>query len=140
MPFDVKAGEALRLQWIARRAELEKALHEQFPEVENWNSRPQIAKLLVLRGWTPEKFTEKKQEPSIDDETLEELPTQFPEFTGLAEHFILGRRLGQLASGNKAWLKHRRQTPSRCSYETGRGISWRRAFPSSGSALARCWG
>jgi hypothetical protein len=106
MPFDAEAGEALRLQWMARRTELEKALHEQFPGIENWNSRPQIAKLLVSRGWTPEKFTEKKKEPSIDDEALEELPAQFPEFTGLAEHFILGRRLGQLAKGDKAWLKH----------------------------------
>ena len=32
------------------------------------------------------------------------LPTTYPEFTGLAEHYILGRRLGQLATGAQAWI------------------------------------
>jgi hypothetical protein len=106
IPFDREAAEQLQEQWTARRNELELRLQQQFPQVTNLNSRRQIAKLLEERGWIPEERTEKTGQPKIDDETLERIIQQYPEFDGLAEHYITGRRLGQLATGTKAWLRH----------------------------------
>src|SRR5262249_6288875 len=103
-PFDTGAAERLRQDWEARRATLEAQLLAQFPAVKNLNSRVQIGRLLESRGWKPQKRTKKTNRPVIDDELLESLPATYPEFTGLAEHFILGRRLGQLANGDKAWI------------------------------------
>jgi DNA polymerase I-like protein with 3'-5' exonuclease and polymerase domains len=103
--FDVEAAEGLKQKWTARRAELEAQLLQQFPGT-NLNSRQQIAALLEARGWAPEKRTAKKGQPKIDDEVLESIPAIYPEFAGLAEHFTLGRRLGQLSNGKKAWLKN----------------------------------
>ena len=103
VPFDAEAAERLRAQWTARRAELEALLRQQFPDTKNFNSRLQIAKLLEARGWIPEQRTEKTGKPKINDELLEALPALYPEFAGLAEHYTLGRRLGQLSSGARAW-------------------------------------
>jgi DNA polymerase I-like protein with 3'-5' exonuclease and polymerase domains len=106
IPFDSDAGERLRAQWVERRNALEARLREQFPQVENWNSRKQITALLESRGWIPEKRTEKTGQAKINDEALESIIALYPEFDGLLEHFVLGRRLGQLATGDEAWLKH----------------------------------
>jgi DNA polymerase I len=103
-PFDTVAAGQLCQDWKARRAVLEAQLRAQFPTVKNLNSRMQIAALLEARGWRPEQRTEKTKRPVIDDALLEALPTTYPEFTGLAEHYILGRRLGQLANGAQAWI------------------------------------
>jgi DNA polymerase I-like protein with 3'-5' exonuclease and polymerase domains len=73
--------------------------------VKNFNSRVQLGKLFESHGWHPEKRTEKTRRPVIDDEVLEALPATHPEFEGLAEHYVLGRRLGQLANGKQAWIK-----------------------------------
>jgi DNA polymerase I-like protein with 3'-5' exonuclease and polymerase domains len=81
-------------------------LRTQFPTVKNLNPRVQIGALLEARGWQPEKRTKKTKRPVIDDELLESLPVTYPEFIGLAEHFILGRRLGQLANGERAWINN----------------------------------
>ena len=105
IPFDRTAAERLRRQWEARRNELEAQLRQKF-KIKNLNSRLQIARLLEARGWKPEKRTEKTGQPVIDDELLETLPEQYPEFTGLAEHYIIGRRLGQLEEGKQAWLSN----------------------------------
>jgi DNA polymerase I-like protein with 3'-5' exonuclease and polymerase domains len=104
-PFDLEAAEQLHQQWTARRAELEAQLLQQFPGT-NLSSRKQLGVLLQARGWIPEKRTKKTGQPKIDDEVLESLPAIYPEFTGLTEHQILGRRLGQLSNGKEAWLKH----------------------------------
>jgi DNA polymerase I-like protein with 3'-5' exonuclease and polymerase domains len=106
VPFDRAAAEQLAQRWQARRAELEAQLRQQLPEIKNPNSRLQIARLLEARGWRPEKRTEKTGQPCIDDELLESLPALYPEFTGLAEHDLLRRRLAQIAYGKKAWLTH----------------------------------
>jgi DNA polymerase I-like protein with 3'-5' exonuclease and polymerase domains len=106
IPFDTEDGERQRDQWMARHARLEAKLHTQFPEVTNWNSRQQIAALLEKRGWVPDRRTEKTGQPKIDDELLESLPQLYPEFEGLAEYYLLGRRLGQLSEGEEAWLRH----------------------------------
>jgi DNA polymerase I-like protein with 3'-5' exonuclease and polymerase domains len=105
VPFDTEAAERLRQQWTARRGALEAQLRPQFPDT-NLNSRIQIGALLEARGWIPEKRTKKTSQPKIDDETLEGLSVTYPEFTGLAEHQIIERRLGQLSNGKEAWLKH----------------------------------
>jgi DNA polymerase I-like protein with 3'-5' exonuclease and polymerase domains len=104
VPFDTAGAVELRECWETRRAALEASLRAQFPTVKNLNSRIQIAGLLEARGWQPEKRTEKTGQPVIDDTLLESLPATYPEFTGLAEHYILGRRLGQLANGKRAWI------------------------------------
>ena len=78
---------------------------EQFPGT-NLNSRPQIGALLEARGWTPEQRTEKTKKPKIDDKILETIPATYPEFAGLADYLILGRRLAQLTHGDKAWRSH----------------------------------
>src|SRR5262245_11281233 len=72
----------------------------------NPGSRLQIGRLLEARGWIPERRTKKKGQPVIDDELLESLPSIYPDFSGLAEHDLLRRRLAQLAHGKQAWLKH----------------------------------
>jgi DNA polymerase I-like protein with 3'-5' exonuclease and polymerase domains len=106
IPFDVEAAKQLRIRWAERRNALEAHLRAQFPEIKKLTSRVQIAKALETRGWVPDKRTEKTGQPVIDDELLETLPERFPEFTGLSEHYLLGRRLGQLSEGKKAWLRN----------------------------------
>jgi hypothetical protein len=103
-PFDAVEATRLCANWKARRAALEAPLRTQFPKVTNLNSRQQLGALLESRGWRPEKPTPKTNKPCIDDAILEALPDTHPEFEGLAEHYVLGRRLGQLANGEKAWL------------------------------------
>jgi hypothetical protein len=105
VPFDTAAAEQLRAKWTARRSELEAQLLQQFPGT-NLNSRMQIGALLEARGWVPGKRTEKTGQPKIDDELLEAIPELYPEFAGLAEHYTLGRRLGQLSNGKQAWCKN----------------------------------
>jgi hypothetical protein len=104
-PFDSTKAEQLAQQLTARRAVLKAKLDRQFPRV-NLNSRTQLGAALVARGWAPEKFTEKKNEPSITDEILDDIATAYPEFGGLSEYFLLGRLIAALIGGDKAWLKH----------------------------------
>jgi DNA polymerase I-like protein with 3'-5' exonuclease and polymerase domains len=104
VPFDVGAAEQRRMDWETKRAALAAPLRKQFPAVKNINSRPQLGALLESRGWVPAKRTPKTQKPVVDDELLESLPATYPEFAGLAEYFVIGRRLGQLAAGKKAWI------------------------------------
>jgi hypothetical protein len=105
VPFDTAAAEQLHEKWTARRSKLEAQLLQQFPGT-NLNSRMQIGALLEARGWVPGKRTEKTGQPKIDDELLDAIPELYPEFAGLAEHYMLGRRLGQLSNGKQAWCKN----------------------------------
>jgi hypothetical protein len=150
-PFDSAAAAQLLEEWETRRAELEAQLLAQFPTVKNLNSRIQIAALLEARGWQPEKRTEKTRQPVIDDTLLDSLPVTYPEFTGLAEHFILGRRLGQLANASERGLAtsgrtaasmaasstsaHRTAAPSTWSPTWRRYRTTRRAHPSRPNAV-----
>jgi DNA polymerase I-like protein with 3'-5' exonuclease and polymerase domains len=104
IPSNVAKAEALRRALAARQNVLGAELARQFPGV-NLNSRQQIGKLLAQRGWVPEQLTPTGK-PSINDDVLEGLPVLYPEFTGIAEYHMLAKRLGQLASGKEAWLKH----------------------------------
>jgi DNA polymerase I-like protein with 3'-5' exonuclease and polymerase domains len=76
-----------------------KVSYEEF----NPGSRDQIAQRLGSKyGWKPERFTEKGN-PVVDDDVLEKLP--YPEAKALAEYMLVKKRLGQIASGNNAWIK-----------------------------------
>jgi DNA polymerase I-like protein with 3'-5' exonuclease and polymerase domains len=105
VPFDTAAAARLSEQWTTRRAELKTKLLQQFPGT-NLNSRPQIGALLEARGWVPENRTERTNQPEINDEVLETITEMYPEFNGLAEYMLLGRRLAQLTDGDKAWCKN----------------------------------
>jgi DNA polymerase I len=73
-------------------------------EVFNPSSRKQIAERLKAKyAWEPEEFT-KSGEPALDEETMAGLP--FPEAATLCEYLMIDKRLGQLAQGQEAWLKH----------------------------------
>lgn len=61
-----------------------------------------IDRLKTMFGWEPVEFT-KDGRAKLDEAVLAELP--YPEIEPLAEYFMLDKRIGQLATGNKAWLK-----------------------------------
>lgn len=134
-PFDVEKAEALYVKLLSRREELEKELVDTFgswyepdgeprvPKVNNRKlgivkgaaytkiklvtfnpaSRAHIAKRLQhLYGWEPKEFTPSGQ-PKVDESVLSEL--DYPEAKLLAEYMMIQKRIGQLAEGDKAWLK-----------------------------------
>lgn len=75
-------------------------------ELEEFNpsSRFHIAnRLKKLFDWVPAEFTQ-TGEPKIDDETLDGLP--WPEAQLIRQYLTIEKRIGQLAEGDKAWLKY----------------------------------
>ena len=124
-PFNEKAAFALVNTLKARRAELDSKLQEVFPPIVeerispktgrplkskvtvfNPASRPQTADR--LRELYPEITFEEteKGNPKVDDDVLESLGERYPEAKLLGEYQLLNKRLGQLADGKEAWLKH----------------------------------
>jgi len=124
-PFNEQAAFALVNTLKARRAELEDQLQSTFPPVEEerWSektgkklktkvtvfnpaSRQQTAER--LQGRYPEIQFEstEKGSPKVDDDVLEALGQTYPEAKLLAEYQLLNKRLGQIAEGKEAWLKH----------------------------------
>lgn len=113
-PFDVEAGKELWYKLAARKSEIENELVETFEPtiVElktktktipfNPASRMQIADRLMKRGWKPEAFTD-GGDPKVDESILSGI--DMPEAAMLNEYLLLNKRLGQLATGNQAWLK-----------------------------------
>lgn len=66
-------------------------------------SRDHIANRLTDKyGWKPTEFTPSGK-PMVDETILSKMP--YPEAKKLAELFLLEKRIGQLATGNEAWLK-----------------------------------
>ena len=112
--FDVKKAESLFSTLASRKQEIETELVNTFePNVIimktktkelpfNPASRQQIADRLQRRGWKPTEFTP-SGEPKVDETTLSSI--DIPEAKLLQEYLILNKRLGQLATGNQAWLK-----------------------------------
>ncbi|UOF81173.1 DNA polymerase [Caudoviricetes sp.] len=77
--------------------------------VFNPGSRQHIAnRLITLFGWEPEEYTE-SGEVKVDETTLNGLP--YPPVPLLVEYLTIDKRLGQLAEGKEAWLKHIRPHP-----------------------------
>lgn len=70
----------------------------------NPSSRDHIIRCLKALGWEPESFTDNGN-PKLDDEILEDLSARFPSGTKLVEYLLLNKRIGQIATGEKAWLK-----------------------------------
>ena len=69
----------------------------------NPGSRDQIASRLIEKyNWKPTRFTPNGK-PQIDETVLSELV--YPEAKVLAEHFMIQKRISQLAEGDTAWLK-----------------------------------
>lgn len=67
-------------------------------------SRDCIAgRLITLYGWKPEKFTDGGK-PQVDEKTI--APLTFPCAPLLLEYLLVDKRIGQLAVGPQAWLKH----------------------------------
>jgi DNA polymerase I-like protein with 3'-5' exonuclease and polymerase domains len=124
-PFDKKAAFALVNTLKARSSEIYDQLQEVFPPVVeerisartgkplktrihsfNPGSRSQIADRLRQRY--PEiKFDKtEKGNVKVDDDVLEVLAQKYPEAGLLSEYVLLAKRLGQIAEGKEAWLKH----------------------------------
>jgi DNA polymerase I-like protein with 3'-5' exonuclease and polymerase domains len=68
----------------------------------NPSSRLMIADRLKEKGWVPTEFTPGGQ-PKIDETILSKL--DYPEAKVLAEHFLIEKRIGQIAEGDQAWLR-----------------------------------
>ncbi|ARO29929.1 DNA polymerase family A protein [Rhizobium sp. NXC14] len=132
--FAFNEAEAIKLyhQLVQRRMEIARDLQVAFPPVEktevfipkvnnkqrgyvrgepftkkwmvefNPSSRQMIADRLQAMGWVPQEFTPSGQ-PKIDETILQALP--YPQAKVLAEHFLVEKRIGQLAEGDQAWLK-----------------------------------
>lgn len=68
------------------------------------SSRDHVAnRLTKLYGWEPTEFTDDGK-PKVDETVLKGLP--YPEAPTLEEFFTVLKRIGQLAEGKEAWLKH----------------------------------
>jgi DNA polymerase I-like protein with 3'-5' exonuclease and polymerase domains len=73
----------------------------------NPGSRDHISRWLkVMRGWKPTVFTNDGK-PKVDEDVLKLLP--YPESKLLVEYLTIQKRIGQLAEGDQAWLKHVRK-------------------------------
>lgn len=104
----------------------------------NPSSRAHIWQRLIHKyGWVPLKFTpggkNKDPEPVVDEDVLGSLP--YPEAKLLAEYFLVLKRIGQLATGQKAWLKYARETEHPNGTKTYR-IHGR--INTNGAATGRC--
>lgn len=88
----------------------------------NASSRHHIAQRLKEKGWVPEEFTPSGQ-PKIDETILEKLP--YPEAQVLAEHFLIEKRIGQLAEGDQAWLRLERDGRIHGSVNTNGAVTGR---------------
>lgn len=70
----------------------------------NPGSRHHIAnRLMKLYGWKPSEFG-KDGKPKVDEEVLAALP--YPVAPILTHYLTVDKRIGQLATGKQAWLKH----------------------------------
>jgi DNA polymerase-1 len=70
----------------------------------NPSSRDHVAGwLTAYYGWEPLEFTPDGK-PKIDDEVIGKLT--YPQAKPLKEYFMVVKRLGQLAEGKEAWLRH----------------------------------
>jgi DNA polymerase-1 len=70
----------------------------------NPGSRDHIARVLLAKGWKPEKMTEGGK-PQIDEETVSGIVAAYPDFAGLGDYLLLEKRISQLAGGKSALLQ-----------------------------------
>jgi DNA polymerase I-like protein with 3'-5' exonuclease and polymerase domains len=124
-PFNERAAFALVNTLKVERSEIDSQLQEVFPPmvakrisaktgkqlkdkvtVFNPGSRQQTAER--LRALYPEITfaSTEKGNPQVDDDVLEALGVRYPEAKLLARYQLLNKRLGQIAEGKEAWLRH----------------------------------
>ena len=102
---EITPAKSLRFKDPLRASRVEGCPFTEITYTEfNPASRDHIAnRLKTLFGWDPREFT-KEGKPKVDEEILLAMP--YPEAKLLAEYFIVDKRLGQLATGNEAWMRH----------------------------------
>lgn len=123
--FDREKAETLSIKLKARQAELAEELQGVFEPIvaERWStktgkrlkdsvtvfnpsSRHHVAQRLKDKyNWDAQEFTSDGK-AKLDDSILSKLP--YPEAKILCEHFLLNKRIAQIANGSQAWLKHER--------------------------------
>jgi DNA polymerase I len=134
--FDTQKAAALYGKLVTRKAELERVLQDVFKPkqvkagepfipkrdnktlgytagvpIQKWKtitfnpgSRDHIALWLKEQyGWEPVEFT-KDGKAQVDEQVISKLP--YPEAAPLKEYLMVSKRIGQLAEGKEAWLKH----------------------------------
>jgi DNA polymerase I-like protein with 3'-5' exonuclease and polymerase domains len=69
----------------------------------NPKSRDHIAKVLMDRGWKPEKFTDGGK-PQLDEETIEGVVGHYPEMAGIGELLMVEKRLSQLTGSKQSLM------------------------------------
>jgi len=124
-PFDERAAYALVNTLKVRRGEIDEELQKVLPPVVEERFSKKTGKQLKskvtvfnpasrqqtadrLREIYPEIVfdTTDKGNPQVDDDVLEVLGEKYPEAKLLAEYQMLNKRIGQIAEGKEAWLKH----------------------------------
>lgn len=69
-------------------------------------SRDHIAdRLTKLYGWVPSVFTDGGK-PQVDEKTMG--PLTYPPIPVLLRYLLIEKRIGQIAEGKEAWLKHQK--------------------------------
>ena len=123
--FNEKAAFGLVNALKVKRSEIYDQLQEVFPPIVherissktgkrlkdkvvlfNPGSRQQTAQRLRERYPEVVFASTEKGNDKVDDEVLEKLGEKYPEAKLLAEYQMLNKRLGQIAEGKEAWLKH----------------------------------
>jgi len=123
VPFDTPAAEKLRKSLMRERAkqtdEVQSLCSGWVEEYEtpkkklkrtreipfNPRSRQHVARFLTDLGWKPRQFTETGL-PKVDEKTLQEAADRIPQAAKFSDLLVLQKRLGQLAEGEQALLKH----------------------------------
>ena len=124
-PFNEKAAFALVNTLKAERSEIDEQLQDVFPPVVESRISPKTGRQLKdkvtvfnpasrqqtaerLRALYPEITfaSTDKGNPQVDDDVLEALGARYPEAKILARYQLLNKRIGQIADGKEAWLKH----------------------------------
>jgi DNA polymerase I-like protein with 3'-5' exonuclease and polymerase domains len=124
-PFNEKAAFALVNTLKAERSEIDEQLQDVFPPVVESRISPKTGRQLKdkvtvfnpasrqqtaerLRALYPEITfaSTDKGNPQVDDDVLEALGNRYPEAKLLARYQLLNKRIGQIADGKEAWLKH----------------------------------
>ena len=124
-PFNEKAAFALVNTLKAERSEIDEQLQEVFPpivesRVSAKTGKPLKDKITVFNPASRQQTAERlkalypeitfastdKGNPQVDDDVLETLGNRYPEAKILARYQLLNKRIGQIADGKEAWLKH----------------------------------
>ena len=153
--FDREKAEALSIKLKARQAELAEELQGVFEPIvaERWStktgkrlkdsvtvfnpsSRHHVAQRLKDKyGWEAKEFTSDGK-AKLDDSILSKLP--YPEAKILCEHFLLNKRIAQIANGSQAWLKHERNGKIHGTCNTNSCVTSRasHSFPNLGQVVS----